>query len=594
MEASLPFFNWSLKSLLATEPDSFKKAKIKIVFTILVFSLIKIFIAIPSIWHHHQYLQFARVLVILSVYIVLFKLLLANRAYMNVIPHVMIWLGLMLIWTSVIFYARTVNIIMLQLVFMIMLSSFYVLGNLYGTLYSSIGTLPIIIYLVAKGVLPQYLGSSGLPSPGYEIIVILNFITIIISHILFQQAFRANIAEKEVINQELQVAVREANQAAQSKTDFLSTMSHELRTPLNSVIGMAELLQDDPDSDESAENIKILHFSAVSLHSLINDILDFNKMGSDKLNLEAISVNLFTLMKDICSGLRLQAKEKVVNLVLDMDDALTDKYIITDPTRISQIIYNLTGNAIKFTANGTVSVRLKVLSSDDDSIRVQFSIVDTGIGISTDKQEAIFEPFTQASSSTTRNFGGTGLGLAIVKKLLTLFDSKINLESTPGVGSNFFFEISFSLDKQPAAVYPVNAEPDYDLSALRVLIAEDNPMNRLLMKKVFSKWNNMPVFAVNGQEAVEKATCEVFDVILMDIHMPIKDGYEATRAIRNLTDDKRSSIPIIALTASVSNNLYEKITDAGMNDYVFKPFKSKELHGKLNTIALRAQTSFYQ
>ncbi|MDB5012476.1 MAG: response regulator, partial [Daejeonella sp.] len=200
--------------------------------------------------------------------------------------------------------------------------------------------------------------------------------------------------------------------------------------------------------------------------------------------------------------------------------------------------------------------------------------------------EAIFEPFTQASSSTTRNFGGTGLGLAIVKKLLTLFDSKINLESTPGIGSNFFFDISFTIDKQPAAVYATTVEPDYDLSALRVLIAEDNPMNRLLMKKVFSKWSNVPVFAVNGQEAIEKATCEVFDVILMDIHMPVVDGYDAAKAIRNLTDSTKSNVPIIALTASVSNDLSEKITSVGMNDYVFKPFKSKELYSKLNMIAI--------
>lgn len=388
------------------------------------------------------------------------------------------------------------------------------------------------------------------------------------------------------MNQELQVAVKEANRAAQSKTDFLSTMSHELRTPLNSVIGMAELLQDDPNSEDSVENIKILHFSAVSLHSLINDILDFNKMDSDKLNLEAISVNLATLLKDICSGLRFQAREKIVNLVLDVDNDLKEKFVITDPTRITQIVYNLTGNAIKFTANGTVSVGLKVIGSDNDSIQVQFSVIDTGIGISADKQEAIFEPFTQASSSTTRNFGGTGLGLAIVKKLLHLFESKIKLESTPGVGSKFFFDINFTLDKEPAAVYLTNVEPIYDLSTLRVLIAEDNPMNRLLMKKVFFKWNNVPVFAVNGQEALEKATCERFDVILMDIHMPLMDGYEATRAIRNITDATRSNVKIIALTASVSNNIYEKITAVGMNDYVFKPFKSKELYSKLNAIAV--------
>lgn len=186
-------------------------------------------------------------------------------------------------------------------------------------------------------------------------------------------------------------------------------MSHELRTPLISVIGMSELLLDQPNNSEQEENLKILNFSAVNLHSLINDILDYNKLGSEKLSLESLSVNLYSLMNEICAGMRIQAKDKGLDLILDIDESIKNKVIITDPTRISQIIYNLAGNAIKFTSTGSVCISLKRTSIDAENIYIRFSVKDTGIGIYENEKEAIFQPFTQASTSTTRNFGGTGL-----------------------------------------------------------------------------------------------------------------------------------------------------------------------------------------
>ena len=364
-------------------------------------------------------------------------------------------------------------------------------------------------------------------------------------------------------------------------------MSHELRTPLISVIGMSQLLLEQPKNIEQEENLKILNFSAHSLHSLINDILDYNKLGSDKLSLETISVNLYVLINEICAGMRLQVKEKSLDLKLNVDEAIKDELIFTDPTRISQIIYNLAGNAIKFTLKGSVSIGLKMISMDAESIHIRFSVRDTGIGISENEKEAIFEPFTQASTSTTRNFGGTGLGLAIVKRLLSLFNSKINMESTPGTGSNFFFDISFKRDMNVPDVLPPDEESVYNLSDLKVLIAEDNTMNRVLLKKIFSKWNNEPEFAGDGLEVAEKVSARVYDVILMDIHMPLMDGYEASRIIRRMSDPLRSGIPIIALTASVSIDLVDKITEAGMNDFIYKPFNARELYNKLKEIALK-------
>ena len=258
--------------------------------------------------------------------------------------------------------------------------------------------------------------------------------------------------------------------------------------------------------------------------------------------------------------------------------------MITDPIRITQIIYNLVGNGIKFTKKGGVTISLKTLDKSDENIRIRFSITDTGIGISADKHEVIFEPFIQASGNTTRDFGGTGLGLAIVKHLLSLFNSTINLESSSNNGSNFFFDVSFKIDNQKVTDTVSVVESVYDLTGLRVLVAEDNPVNALLLKKILTKWNIEPVFAENGLVAIEKLSSEAFDVILMDIQMPLMDGYQATHEIRNLSDPVKSSVYIIALTASVFN-LEQRIKEVGMNDYIYKPFNSKELYNKLKKIS---------
>lgn len=476
----------------------------------------------------------------------------------------------------------------MQFMFMMILSGFYLLNRGFGVFYSILAVIPVILFMIINGDLQNLHNSTeGLGSPTYEIMIFLNFVTMILGHYLFYQALIRNVKEKELLNEKLLIAVNEANIAAQSKSDFLSTMSHELRTPLNSVIGMAELLSDELTSPEQEENLKILNFSAASLHTLINDILDFNKLGSEKLYLESIAVNLHSLIHNICSGLRIQAKEKGLELVLEIDEELKQIPISTDPTRISQILFNLTGNAIKFTSSGSVKIQVRILDKDADKINVRFSITDTGIGINAEKMESIFEPFTQASTSTTRNYGGTGLGLAIVKRLLTLFESSVHLESEEGTGSKFWFDISFKRNNQALDNDSTGKEQIFDLNGLRVLVVEDNPVNSLLLKKIFQKWSNIPDFARDGYEALVKVSANNYDLILMDIHMPLLDGYETTMKIRELSDKEKSTVPIIALTASVSNNLSDKIREAGMNGYLSKPYNPKELYSKLREIALR-------
>jgi len=582
------FFNWSLKNLLSTIADPLEQSRVKILFTFLIFSILKVLIVIPLAYQSNQLPQFKIAIVLLIIYTFLTKLLLSHRKYSVLISHIMIILGLVIVIFVLFGYAKTINIMAMQFMFMMILSGFYLLNRRFGIFYSILSVIPVFIFMIINGDLQNLQSSTdGMGSPAYEILIFLNFLTIILGHYLFYQALSRNVKEKELLNEKLLIAVKEANIAAQSKSDFLSTMSHELRTPLNSVIGMAELLSDELTNPEQEENLKILNFSAASLHTLINDILDFNKLGSEKLYLESIGVNLHSLIHNICSGLRIQAKEKGLHLLLEIDEEIKQIPISTDPTRISQILFNLTGNAIKFTSRGSVKIHVKILEEDADKINVRFSIIDTGIGINAEKMESIFEPFTQASTSTTRNYGGTGLGLAIVKRLLTLFESSVYLESEEGKGSKFWFDISFKRNNQALDGDSGDKEQTFDLSGLRVLVVEDNPVNSLLLKKIFQKWSNIPDFARDGYEALAKVSVNTYDLILMDIHMPLLDGYETTLKIRELPDKDKSTVPIIALTASVSNNLSDKIREVGMNDYLSKPYNPKELYTKLREISLK-------
>ncbi len=582
------FFNWSLKNLLSTIPDPLEQSRVKILYTFLILSILKVLIVIPFAYHSKQLPQLKLALILLLAYTFLTKLLLSHKRYAVLISHFMILMGLVIVIFVLFGFAKTINIMAMQFMFMMILSGFYLLNRGFGVFYSILAVIPVILFMIINGDLQNLHNSTeGLGSPTYEIMIFLNFVTMILGHYLFYQALIRNVKEKELLNEKLLIAVNEANIAAQSKSDFLSTMSHELRTPLNSVIGMAELLSDELTSPEQEENLKILNFSAASLHTLINDILDFNKLGSEKLYLESIAVNLHSLIHNICSGLRIQAKEKGLELVLEIDEELKQIPISTDPTRISQILFNLTGNAIKFTSSGSVKIQVRILDKDADKINVRFSIADTGIGINAEKMESIFEPFTQASTSTTRNYGGTGLGLAIVKRLLTLFESSVHLESEEGTGSKFWFDISFKRNNQALDNDSTGKEQIFDLNGLRVLVVEDNPVNSLLLKKIFQKWSNIPDFARDGYEALVKVSANNYDLILMDIHMPLLDGYETTMKIRELSDKEKSTVPIIALTASVSNNLSDKIREAGMNGYLSKPYNPKELYSKLREIALR-------
>ncbi|MGB5608985.1 MAG: response regulator [Eudoraea sp.] len=378
-------------------------------------------------------------------------------------------------------------------------------------------------------------------------------------------------------NRELQTARDAAVQAMEAKTNFLSTVSHELRTPLYAVTGLAHLLLEENPSDDQKEHLKSLKFSGDYLLNFINDILQINKIDADKLEALNMEFNLKKVLADVISSLHQSAKENKTKLILEYDEEIP-KHLMSDPLKLSQIFMNLVGNAIKFTKNGEVIVIAKLLKKVEEEVTIYFEVKDNGIGISTEQQQNIFDSFEQGSIQINREYGGTGLGLTIVKSLLGLFDSKIQLKSTLGQGSSFFFELDLkSKDSLVDDIAFEITQIDYDLNGLHVLVVEDNKINQVITKKMLDKRGVSCEIAGNGNTAVEMANASQYDGILMDIHMPGISGVEATIEIRKFDSDT----PIIALTAISLDDSLESFYAAGCNDVVTKPFKPEVFYQKI-------------
>ncbi|MGZ3749914.1 MAG: ATP-binding protein, partial [Mucilaginibacter sp.] len=317
---------------------------------------------------------------------------------------------------------------------------------------------------------------------------------------------------------------------------------------------------------------------AENLMTLINNVLDFTKIETGNIDLEKTDVDLHELVHSISHSMQFNTNEKKIYLKHNVDKAIP-RNIIGDSTRLCQILLNLVGNAVKFTDVGGVTIDLSVIEQSDKDVRIRFAITDTGIGIANEKINTIFESFKQAESDTSRKYGGTGLGLAITKRLIELHDARINVDSVLGRGSTFWFTIKF--EKGHIHADNNNNKVETGLQ-LNVLVVDDNQINRLLINKVLSKWGATIDFAENGLEAVNKLESnQNFDVVLMDIHMPVMGGLEATQIIRSKSEAYYQELPIIALTASMLNSEVNEISRAGMNDYILKPFDPKGLYDKL-------------
>ncbi len=378
-------------------------------------------------------------------------------------------------------------------------------------------------------------------------------------------------------NRELQTARDAAVQAMEAKTNFLSTVSHELRTPLYAVTGLTHLLLEENPGAHQKEHLKSLKFSGDYLLNFINDILQINKIDADKLEPLSIEFNLKKILTDVINSLQQSAKENNTEIVLDYDEDIPG-HLMGDPLKLSQVFMNLVGNALKFTKKGEVTVIAKLMKKVDEEVALYFEVRDTGIGISKEQQQHIFESFEQGSIQINREYGGTGLGLTIVKSLLGLFDSTIQLQSESGKGSSFFFELNLKCKDSVVDDIPFEiTQKDYDLAGLYLLVVEDNKINQVITKKMLNKKDIQCDIANNGMEAVELAAKNDYDGVLMDIHMPGISGVEATIQIREFDKDT----PIIALTAISLDDSLENFYAAGCNDVVTKPFKPEVFYQKI-------------
>jgi signal transduction histidine kinase/CheY-like chemotaxis protein len=405
--------------------------------------------------------------------------------------------------------------------------------------------------------------------------------------VLMEKA-RAEQEKTIVQHQKLEIEwlLKEAQQASRSKSEFLANMSHEIRTPMNGVLGMTDLVLATPLTAEQREYLATARLSALSLLTVLNDVLDFSKIEAGRLDLNPIDFSLRQCVNETLKIFAIPAAEKKLSLEVKVSDKVPD-YLTGDPDRLRQVLLNLVGNAMKFTSTGGIWIAVdpEPEPESDQGVLLHFAVRDTGIGIPADEQELIFEAFRQADGSTTRKYGGTGLGLAICTRLVEMMGGSIHVESEPGQGSTFHFTANFELAREAEQPKPTDrtslqnmlnatgAEGVADGSrmSLRILLAEDNPVNTRLVSRLLEKRGHRVALAGNGREALEWMDRERFDLVLMDVQMPDMDGLEATAIIREREKESGVYTPIVALTAHTMKGDRERCMHAGMDNYINKP-----------------------
>ncbi len=370
---------------------------------------------------------------------------------------------------------------------------------------------------------------------------------------------------------------------------FLSTVSHEIRTPLNAIIGISDLLQQPTSQDQQEEYLQILKQTSETLLELVNNVLDFSKIKSGKLK---VSNKVFDLRETITRSLygeRLKARTKNLQLEVNIDPDLPE-VIVGDSVKLGQVFMNLVSNAIKFTEQGSIRINVQVVELTQENVTLNFAVCDTGIGIPENQMENIFEAFNQGSEDINLRYAGTGLGLSICQRVISMLGGKLNVRSEEGKGSEFCFQLKFPVATRIDKINIIPSPDVPDPKGIKLLLVEDNKINVIVAQKNLEKWGVEFDTAFDGSEAIELVKKRDYDLVLMDLQMPVMDGFSATRIIRELPGEKYKELPIIALTAASEQYYQEKVQLAGFNDFINKPFHAEELFTKIAHYGRRSVT----
>ncbi|ACU02807.1 MULTISPECIES: response regulator [Pedobacter] len=395
-----------------------------------------------------------------------------------------------------------------------------------------------------------------------------------------QREVKKKNKELEAYQKELIKAKELAETGKRIKDNFLANMSHEIRTPINGIIGIAQLLKKTELTDEQREMVNLLEISSNSLLGVINDVLDLSKIESGKFKINRTATDIIKICESVVDLLRIPSIEKKLDLKLALDSELP-KMILADSLRLNQILMNLIGNAIKFTHQGSVTLKVEILNRKGNNLQLRFSVADTGIGIAKENIDKIFETFEQADEQTTIKFGGTGLGLSIVKNLAKLKGGTLEVISEENIGSTFSFSNWYEVLKDADVPEKQLEEKLMPFKNLNILVAEDNPINKFLIIKILQNWEVQLEVVENGQQALDKLREKHYDLILMDTFMPVMNGLEAIRLIREGYAPGKENIPIITFSAAVLDTDKETAIAAGANDVISKPFEPAVLYKKI-------------